>query len=98
MTLIKIYFVNTIKATGQEVSRKLADRVRSAYLITDDGMLITIGTLGDCNPSIDLQQICHLVHISPTPDCRARTPLGVKPERTAFAPGRMPQCLPLDTC
>lgn len=27
MTLIKIYFVNTIKAMGQEVSRKLADRV-----------------------------------------------------------------------
>ena len=27
MTLIKIYFVNTIKATGQEVSRKLAERV-----------------------------------------------------------------------
>lgn len=27
MTLIKIFFVNTIKATGQEVSRKLADRV-----------------------------------------------------------------------
>jgi len=27
MTLIKIYFINTMKAIGQEVSRKLAERV-----------------------------------------------------------------------
>jgi hypothetical protein len=30
MTLIKIYFVNTVKALGQEVSRRLADRVSPA--------------------------------------------------------------------
>jgi hypothetical protein len=27
MTLIKIYFVNTIKITGQEVARKLSEKV-----------------------------------------------------------------------
>jgi len=33
MTLIKIYFVNTIKSTGQEVSRKLAERAQSETAI-----------------------------------------------------------------
>jgi len=33
MTLIKIYFVNTIKFTGQEVSRKLAERAQSETAI-----------------------------------------------------------------
>lgn len=31
MTLIKIYFVNTIKATGQEVAKKIAEKVSFVF-------------------------------------------------------------------
>jgi hypothetical protein len=58
MTLIKIYFVNTIKATGQEVSRKLAERVCSIHWHT-----LMKGTIRNRYPSFDIYQIRYTLPI-----------------------------------
>lgn len=61
MTLIKIYFVNTIKATGQEVSRKLAERVCLSR--SEDSQGLIKGAIGNRYPSFDIYQIRYTLPI-----------------------------------
>lgn len=90
MTLIKIYFVNTIKALGQEVSKRLAEKARTPQLIR---LALTAGTGRDCCGSVIVHQIRYFVRQSPTTPDGVGIPSQSKPYGTVLIVVRVSFCM-----